>query len=125
MSGIILVVACAVTAAIFFYFASTLDEKHFFLKLLTVFFGIFGLMFVAKTAVDNNSNCDIVVRNQTIVGNFTSFEYTRYCETDLHTTDSKLFWLVGGYFSIFVIYCFIYFSKDIFDALVGAFGKKL
>lgn len=124
MAGEVLVIGLGVVAFIMFYFSSTLEKEHVFLKLLTIFFGIFFILLIPKVAIDNHDYCEVVKINETVSGNLTTNGYDRLCYDNTSTTDNRFFWLAGSYFAIFVIYCFLYFGNDVLTQIAKFFGKK-
>ena len=122
--GLVLLLAIAVVVFLLLYFANNLEEEHAPLRLLVFILAFSLLLFVPKVAVDNEDHCNLVVANQTVVGNITSFEYTYQCAQATNNTARLFlrgytFWLV-----VFAMYLLITFSKEIIDFLKGVLSTK-
>lgn len=126
-------IGLAAIAALFMYMAFALDDKHSFIKVISLVFSILAMLSTAGFILNDPGNCAIVLQNQTVTGNYTAYSYDRLCyDTDNNAGSSLgifklinwfmriLFW----YFLIFIIYwLFDYWGMNILDTLRGMFNK--
>lgn len=125
---------CGVVAVAFFllYFAFKLENNHFLLQLLLVFFSLYSLILIPQTIV--NDNCEFMVANETVIANTTSYSYEKVCDTDVSYTKSAFMKIPLWFFRLFVTYIAIYifwhwakksekFCRAL-DNIKRAFGSK-
>ena len=117
--------AVGIIAFLMFYLSSILTEQHVLLKLLTIVFGLLFIILLSKSALENKNFCDVVVQNQTVQGNTTTFNYQHYCNENVKTTSNTSFKLTLSYLALFFIYVFIYFNKEIFSWISSKLGGRL
>jgi len=93
------------------YFAFKWDtEEHYLFQLLISFFFFSLLLLVPKAIVDNPNNCELVVNNQTVVNNVTSFTYRNECVTTTNMTHTIFYKTVLWLYRLFALYIFLYFN---------------
>jgi multisubunit Na+/H+ antiporter MnhB subunit len=114
-----LIIATGVIAFLLFYLAFKLEEKHQAIKVLALFFGLYFMLLLAKSALDTRDQCEIVLMNQTVDGNTTLNQYDKVCFTStnaifttLYTTFLWFFRIVYVYMFGFVIYLFLNYFKN-------------
>jgi len=96
------------------YFAQSLPQEHFLLKLLSLLFIMGILIFIPKIALDQNVNptCENVVNSTTVSGNITSYTYSLKC--DVTPTNSKtpesLYKSTTWYIRFFWGYIFVFLN---------------
>lgn len=110
LDGLSLLIGLGIIAFLFLYFIFNLDEKHFLLKLLMSFFFIGILLLIPKVLIDHQDNCNVVIANETVTGNVTSYEYKEHCETDTYNTPTILYKTIMGFIRIYILYIFLYFN---------------
>lgn len=105
------------------YFAFNLDKEHFLLRLACIFFFFGFLLLMGKAGLDANTNCEVVVANQTITGNITSFDYNYTCFPNTTKTALFNYELLVWFLRIFVTYIFIYVLYAAFKFIRQAVSK--
>lgn len=109
--GLELIIGIGICAFLLLYFAFQWDKKeHYLLQLLTAFFFIFILLLIPKAAIDEKDTCQIVVANETIMGNTTSYDYTNYCIENVRTTSATFYKAIMWFIRVFLVYLFMYFN---------------
>lgn len=109
---------CAVLLALIYKLD---DEKHLILQLIFIFFIFATLLLIPKAALDENTVCEVVTANETLVGNVTSYQHTTYCYEKNDSTNSsfltvtqRLYYLVIGYTIVYLaIAAFIYLYNSV------------
>ena len=106
-----LILGLGIVAFLFLFFAFKLDEDHFLLKLLLIFFFIGIILLIPNASV--NDSCQLLVANSTtgsgLHENVTFTEYKEICSPDIATTtETNFLRLVLWFFRIFVTYFSIY-----------------
>lgn len=66
MEPISLIIGVGIIAFILAYMAFQLDQQHWPLKILLIFFTVYMLLLIPKTILDYPPNCSTVITNQTI-----------------------------------------------------------
>lgn len=118
------ILGSGVLALLCFYFAFEVDEKHFLLKLLFIFFAlIFMFMIAVGTAQQTAQECSVEVINQTVNGSTTTFVNDYLCY-NTGKSSSNLIVLSGALFTLFAIYITVYILKEVFDARNFKLGRK-
>jgi len=106
MSVIALVIGLGIIAYLFLYFAFQLDQEHFLLKILLVFFAISTMILIPKASISDN--CNVIVDNttETVVGNVTTIEndYTTICSDNITQTQRSFLLIPMWFFRIFITY---------------------
>lgn len=106
-----LIIAISVTSFLLLHFVYKWDkEDHIFLHVLGSFFFIFMLLLVPKAALDHQNDCEIVVANETVVGNTTTYGHAEFCVTNPNKTETIFYKLYMGFVYVFVAYMFVYLS---------------
>jgi len=117
--GIELIVGIGIVLFLLIYFAFAWDKKeHYLLQLLAAFFFIGLLILIPKSLIDDQDNCEIVIANETVVGNSTdyntTYEYKEFCITEDKATASIFFISISWFMRIFYTYIFLYFVYVIY-----------
>ena len=106
-----LIIGIGICAFLVVYFAFAWDRKeHYLLQLLASFFFIFLLILIPKVAIDSKDTCEIVIANETTIGNTTSYEHDYFCETNARTTTTTFYKVVMWFMRLFLAYLFLYFN---------------
>ena len=122
MDGLSIVTGIAITVFLLFYLAFSIGKDHPFLKILTIFAGLFMLIFIPQTTIELDSDCSIsengtyrcFYSNGTQVSDFGGGD-----NIGRNFTSAYLWYLAifGGY--IFVYY--IYLTLRYFDFIKKPF----
>lgn len=128
MEGLVLVVALAAFGFVLSYIGFNLDKgKHYFLQVI-----IIGVVIVTlgtqlpRAAIDYEQECDIVIANETVNGNVTSYEYTQQCEdrTNAPETFAKAgFWFIRIFFAYLFFYLLFTLGKPFMEWAKGRMGR--
>ena len=73
------VLGVGIASFVMFYLVSHLQEEHFLLKLLTIFFVLAMALLIPKALMDSNTICEPVVNSTNVTGNLTTYTYMDYC----------------------------------------------
>jgi hypothetical protein len=120
-----LIIGSGILALLCFYFAFSVDEKHFLLKFLFVLFAlIFMFMTSVGSAQDNSQVCHIMETNFTVTNATTVSEYDYLCFNTGKSNAVSLIQLTGALFVLVSIYFALYLIKEVFDARNFKLGKK-
>lgn len=104
------IIGIGIACALVLYFAFQWDKKeHFLLQLLASFFFVSLLLLIPKAALDNQNNCNIVIANETISFNTTSYDYKYFCEENISNTETTFFKIIVYFQRIFYGYIILYF----------------
>lgn len=60
MDGLAIVTGIGLTSFLLFYMAFNIDKEHAFLKLLTIFAGVFVLVFIPQVTIDLDKDCAVL-----------------------------------------------------------------
>ena len=106
-----LILGLGIVAFLFLFFAFQLNEDHFLLKLLLIFFFLGMIMLIPNASI--NDSCHLLEANSTtgsgLQENVTFTEYKEVCSPGLATTtETNFLRLVIWFFRIFVMYFSIY-----------------
>lgn len=101
-----LVVGLGIVAFLFLYFAFNLDNDHFLLKLLLIFFFAFTILLIPHATIQDD--CEMKMVNETVSGNLTTYDYARTCDTTDSTSKTRFLWIVMSFVMLFVLYFSIY-----------------
>lgn len=101
-----LVIGIGILAFLFLYFAFQLNEQHFLLKLLLIFFFCFSIILIPKSII--NDTCTIEVQNATVTGSRTDYEYNTFCDSTVTGSERSFLKIPLWFFRIFVIYFSVY-----------------
>jgi hypothetical protein len=63
---------------------------------------------IPKALIDERDTCQIVVANETVAGNTTSYEHEYYCYDYTKNTDGIFYNGIMWYIRIFGVYIFMY-----------------
>jgi len=111
MDGLSIITGIALVVFLLFFFAFNLGREHIFLKILTVFAGIFMLIFIPQATIDMDKDCSI--SND---GTYTCF-YSNGTQVSDYEGGSKVgknFTIAfAWYLTIFVSYLFVYYSYTV------------
>lgn len=106
-----LIIGIAACCIVLLYLAFSWDKKeHWLLQLFTCIFVVFLLTLVPKAGLDNKDTCEIVLANETVNGNFTSYDYMNHCESNAYTTHTTFFKSISFFTKVFIAYLFVYFN---------------
>ncbi|MBD3253127.1 hypothetical protein GF386_05320 [Candidatus Pacearchaeota archaeon] len=112
MDAISLIVAVGIVCFLLLYFAFKLDNDHYVLKVFLIFFVMFLVILIPKTATDYQDNCDFVIKNTTDNAPRTDYEYSYICSDNANTTSStflsSIYWLQRFFVAYFFTYLFYF-----------------
>lgn len=108
MDGLSIITGIAITVFLLFYLAFNIEKEHKFLKILTIFAGLFMLILIPQTTIELDSDCSIsdngtyrcYMSNGTLITDYGAGD--RIGE---NFTDAYIWYIV-----IFGAYIFVYFS---------------
>ena len=116
MSGLILIVGIGIVTflILFLMFIMKDDPKQFLLRLLLLFFAVVFLLLIAKTTLDNENYCDVVI-NETIIINdsITTYDYNRVCFDNPNMTTNIFYKFVNRFQYIIYIYMIMYLIYEV------------
>jgi len=75
IDGLSIITGIAITVFLMFYLAFNIDKEHVFLKILTIFAGLFMLTLIPTTTIDLENDCQTFAT----LDNHTSWNYTYVC----------------------------------------------
>lgn len=107
-----LVAAIGVLAFLFLYFAFNLDQEHFLLKFMLIFFFAFTIILLPNAVINNS--CVIDVQNTTVSGSTTVYNYESYCDNTTTQTENTFLKIPLWFFRILVTYFSIYIAHHWF-----------
>lgn len=124
MDGLALIIGLGIYGFIWAYIALKMDfEKHFFLQLLVLGFLAVLLLQVPRAAIEYGQDCTTVLSNQTVSGNFTSYEYREECfnhgDTDVTFFKAATWWV-----RIFWTYLIVWIIYHLTVKLIDYFKRK-
>lgn len=121
MTVMAIVLGLGIMVLAFFYMAISLDEVHMPYKVISFFFGIFTLYILGSFLLNNQMDCSIVLRNETVAGNLTTYAYERECYPLPTSTGDITFRLLNWFMRISTAYVFlaitIYFFMEYHDKI--------
>lgn len=128
METLSFIIGIGVFAFLLVYMIFKFNSKtHVILQLAVSMFIVVLLLLIPKVLIEDQ-NCDIVIQNETVSGNTTSYNYQEYCTTNENTSAKILYKSIMWFVRFFVTYLFMYmiwafFLKDKFY-LWGWLNKK-
>lgn len=140
----IVTIGLGIIAFIFLALALKLDEKHFFIKILSLFFCVLSMLAISSHVLNNQQHCEILANytnNVYVYGaNFTGYHwdydydlnpaqaptyalfhvkeyptYNRYCFDTDEASGLSAFKLVNYFLRILLVYMFVYLIYWLFD----------
>ena len=128
IESIILVFGMGLVGLLILIFMHALDDKQIILKLLLSFFLFFIVILMAKGILDTNSDCSIIVANQLMAGNYTSFSYAQMCFPTGKNTPLIFYkasiWMMILYFMYIFVYINYYLWVEKFMKNWGFIKEK-
>lgn len=108
------VVGAGIVSFLMLYFGFNLEgEKHYLLRLITVFFALGLLLVIPSLLVESTSNvCDSVVHNSTLVGDTITYEYTSYCYEVTLGSPSTFLKATLWFYRVFILYIILYLGYN-------------
>lgn len=117
-----LIIALASASFILLYFAFQLNNEHTFLKLLNIGFALIFLVLIAKTTIDYEDNCDLLLNETALISEIventttnististnTSYTYDYVCEDTTNNTPTLFVEYTGWYWRLFAIYLLLF-----------------
>jgi hypothetical protein len=88
-----------------FLFGYLGDEPGGLLRMVVWTFAIILLLFIPWLV--NMPTCEVVVKNETVSGNFTAYEYDSFCYENLGKIGTSFLKIVTWLYRIFVFYIII------------------
>jgi hypothetical protein len=84
-----------------------LDEKHQVLKVLTIFFTVFIVLYLGRLTLDSNEVCQPLLSSTVLNANTTTYTYTNTCmNTTTSTTPNSIYKTTLWYFRVVFVYVF-------------------
>jgi hypothetical protein len=129
MDALSLIIGIGIVCFLLLYFVFNLKEEHFILQLLGIFFFIFLLFLIPKTALDFNDDCALAINQTTRTyidsANFTDVNtYGTVCDTNTKQTSQIFYNIVIWFAKLFVLYVFGYIIFYTFGWLNGIVTGK-
>lgn len=126
--GLTLVVALGLFMFLFAYIAFKLDaSKHSFFQLLIIGFLAFMATQLPRAAIEYGDDCGLVVANETVLGNVTSFDYVTVCDERGSTDETFLkasLWFVRVWVAWVLIYILWSFGQFVVGFWKGRGGRR-
>lgn len=120
-----LIIGAGVLSLLCLYFAFNVDETHFLLKFLFIFFALIFMFTLAVGVVqDTTQECSIETTSQLVNGSQTNFTQERVCFDTDQSSSVSLITLTGALFLLFAIYITIYILREVFDSRNFEQGKQ-
>lgn len=127
MDPLVLVIGTGIVSFFLLIFSHTLDESHYLLKLLSLFFALGILIMIPKAALDSRQLCESVI-NTTMTNtstNVTAYTYTTYCHTtSLEDSSTSFYKSVVWFYRIFMAYVIVALGYYAIMALADATKLK-
>jgi len=110
-----LIIGIGICAFLLLFFAFKWDkQEHVILHLLTSFFFLILLFLIPTVIISDPADCEIVVMNETILGNVTTFSYGSYCATVTSNTHTIFYKVILWFLKLFCTYIFVYLCWHFF-----------
>lgn len=132
--SLITIIGLGIILFFFIYTAFTLDDKHAFLKIILFFFSFYLVLLCAKVVLDDQQDCEILLKNETVTGNFTNYDYERVCFDTGNNTGNIVFKIVNYLIRLFNWYMYfliVYIAgefiglNNLFRNKIGAFKQRI
>lgn len=124
MDPLATIIGLGLTSFLLFFFSSQLEEKHGFLKLLTIFIVLALLILIPNAVIDGQTSCEPVVNSTTINANTTTYTYTDHCITIDNNTNATFFKGVILFYVLFILYVILYLGYEALMLLQNSFQNK-
>lgn len=115
MTGLELVAGVGILCFLVLFIAFNLDEEHYLLKLLCVFFFLGLMLLIPKATIDYSNHCDFVQLNSTVTGNTTAYSYDYLCTNSTTTTPQTFYQSTTWILRIFLLYFAAYIIYFVFQ----------
>lgn len=120
-----LIIAGGIFSFLLLMLAQTIEKEHKLLKIVIYGFAVICLVLVAKGSVEDANPCDLIVTNQTVSGNVTTFEYGTHCYAATNNSNSTtLYRLSLGFLSIFMLYIMVFYLIVAVRKVIEVFRKS-
>jgi hypothetical protein len=121
-----LVIGISLMSFLFLYFCFQINEEHFLLKLLSIFFFLLTIILIPRAAIQDV--CFNELTNQTVIDNTTFFEYDYNCyspnPSNINVSFTRIpIWFFRLFVTYFAIYLF-YFWVQKSQKFIQIFGKR-
>lgn len=104
------IIGGGIIAFLFIFTMSKLEDRHFLLKLILLFFSAIAVLLLGQAVQSDQFDCSWLPDNSTVTGDTTAYEYSRHCDTENPTPANKgIYTLTSWYFIILALYSVIYF----------------
>ena len=105
------IIALGIVAFLILFFVFQWDRReHFLLQLIGSFFFIYLILLIPKVMIDNQDTCEIVMANETLTGNITTYEYQNFCITNTENTPTLFYKIILWFIRLFISYLVLYFN---------------
>lgn len=95
MNPIAAVLGIGLVCFLILYLSNSLNNDHEHLKRYIALVFIFTLLLIPKAMMDDRDYCEVIIANETLTGNVTSYQYSRQCFTNDNTTATSLYKIVN------------------------------
>lgn len=109
-----LIIGLGITAIVLVYLMMQLDEAHIMLKIIILLFLPLVLLLIPSALISERQICEIVISNQTVIGNMTTNQYTNYCVSPSGSTDKSFLKFSMWYLTITYVYVLVYLIYHVF-----------
>jgi len=107
-----MVLGVGVVAGLLILFSYILGEKHKILRHFLLMVVLPLLFLIPASLTMEQEVCQPVVANETVSGNYTSYEYQNYCYDDSNGSEAFIY-AYGTILVLFMIYAGIMFFGDV------------
>jgi len=120
MDGLSIVTGIAMTVFLLFYLAFNIEKNHPFLRILTIFAGVFTLLLIPSITLNLENDCSILSD-----GTYNCYDSGGSVVTPTESTVGTQFLSAYlWYIRIFVAYLFVYYGYTALEWLKHSFKQK-
>ena len=119
------VIGIGVMALIMLITSMIIDaENHMFLKLINILFSMALILMIPLVISESRSTCQIVLTNQTQIGNSTAFTYGEQCFASSQNSPDTLITVSNAYLWTAGLYWFIVLLIFMVEVLINQLNKR-
>jgi len=123
-SPFLIIFGVSVVSYLLVYISFKLDEEHTLLRILTLMFAVVMMVMIPAVTVNENRYCDILLLNETVNGNETTYNYNHTCFDSPYNTPQTFNKIMLGYLLVFILYITIYYAYTALRFANDAIGRK-